>query len=155
MTVPSVLFVCVKNAGKSPMAAALMRQAAGAAVAVDSAGIGAFDWELASDQLRWDERLLELFGLERETFGGTIGAFNQFVHADDLDRVTRALTGAVETCGEFAAEYRINRPDGGIRWVAARGHAIAGADGTAARVVGAVDESTLKALIADVLDESA
>ena len=36
--VPSVLFVCVKNAGKSPMAAALMRQAAGDAVAVDSAG---------------------------------------------------------------------------------------------------------------------
>ena len=38
MTAASVLFVCVKNGGKSPMAAALMRQAAGDAVAVDSAG---------------------------------------------------------------------------------------------------------------------
>lgn len=35
---PSVLFVCVKNGGKSQMAAALMRQAAGDAVAVHSAG---------------------------------------------------------------------------------------------------------------------
>ena len=35
---PSVLFVCVKNGGKSQMAAGLMRQAAGDAVAVDSAG---------------------------------------------------------------------------------------------------------------------
>ena len=35
---PSVLFVCVKNGGKSQMAAALMRQAAGGAVAVHSAG---------------------------------------------------------------------------------------------------------------------
>lgn len=35
---PSVLFVCVKNAGKSQMAAALMRQTAGDAVAVHSAG---------------------------------------------------------------------------------------------------------------------
>lgn len=35
---PSVLFVCVKNAGKSQMAAALMRRVAGDTVAVSSAG---------------------------------------------------------------------------------------------------------------------
>lgn len=37
-TAPSVLFVCVKNGGKSQMAAALMRQTAGDAVEVHSAG---------------------------------------------------------------------------------------------------------------------
>lgn len=35
---PSVLFVCVKNAGKSQMAAALMRKLAGDSVDIDSAG---------------------------------------------------------------------------------------------------------------------
>lgn len=35
---PTVLFVCVKNAGKSQMAAGLMRKAAGDAVFVHSAG---------------------------------------------------------------------------------------------------------------------
>ena len=35
---PSVLFVCVKNGGKSQMAAGLMRKAAGDRVVVDSAG---------------------------------------------------------------------------------------------------------------------
>ena len=35
---PSVLFVCVKNGGKSQMAAALMRHRAGDAVEVHSAG---------------------------------------------------------------------------------------------------------------------
>ncbi len=35
---PCVLFVCVKNGGKSQMAAGLMRQAAGPAVEVSSAG---------------------------------------------------------------------------------------------------------------------
>jgi arsenate-mycothiol transferase len=35
---PSVLFVCVKNGGKSQMAAGLMKKAAGDAVDVDSAG---------------------------------------------------------------------------------------------------------------------
>ena len=37
-TKPNVLFVCVKNAGKSQMAAGLMRKVAGDAVAVHSAG---------------------------------------------------------------------------------------------------------------------
>jgi protein-tyrosine-phosphatase len=37
-TTPSVLFVCVKNGGKSQMAAALMRQTAGDSVEVHSAG---------------------------------------------------------------------------------------------------------------------
>ena len=35
---PSVLFVCVKNGGKSQMAAGLMRQLAGDSVTVESAG---------------------------------------------------------------------------------------------------------------------
>ena len=38
MTTPSVLFVCVKNGGKSQMAAGLMRQLAGDTVDVHSAG---------------------------------------------------------------------------------------------------------------------
>ncbi len=38
MSTPSVLFVCVRNRGKSQMAAGLMRQAAGDRVAVHSAG---------------------------------------------------------------------------------------------------------------------
>ena len=38
MTRPSVLFVCVKNGGKSQMAAGLMRKAAGDSVEVHSAG---------------------------------------------------------------------------------------------------------------------
>ncbi len=38
MPKPTILFVCMKNGGKSQMAAGLMRQAAGDAVTVDSAG---------------------------------------------------------------------------------------------------------------------
>jgi arsenate-mycothiol transferase len=38
MSTPSVLFVCVRNGGKSQMAAGLMRAAAGDRVAVHSAG---------------------------------------------------------------------------------------------------------------------
>lgn len=111
-------------------------------LAVDAAGVGAFDWELATGELRWDERLLEVFGTDRDSFGGTIEAFDALVHPDDRDRVGAALDDAIATCGAYAAEYRVTRPDGTLRWVAARGHAIAGPDGTAVRVIGAAYDTT-------------
>lgn len=51
---PSVLFVCVKNGGKSQMAAGLMRQLAGDTVAVYSAGTkpGAAVNDLSAQALR-------------------------------------------------------------------------------------------------------
>ncbi|WP_222272139.1 arsenate-mycothiol transferase ArsC [Modestobacter marinus] len=50
---PKVLFVCVKNAGKSQMAAGLMKQLAGDAVVVSSAGtqVGAALNELSLESL--------------------------------------------------------------------------------------------------------
>lgn len=111
-------------------------------LAVDAAGVGAFDWDLGSGMLRWDERLIDLFGLSRETFGGTIEAFNESVHPDDRARVGAALDDAIACCGEYAAEYRVVRPDGAVRWVAARGHAVPGADGAAVKVVGAAYDTT-------------
>ncbi len=112
-------------------------------LAVDAAGVGAFVWDLPSDRLRWDGRLLELFGLDEETFGGTIGAFNQRVHPDDLSRVTLALEGAIETCGDYAAEYRVILADGSVRWVEARGRALADhPGGPVERLVGAAYDTT-------------
>lgn len=53
-TIPSVLFVCVKNGGKSQMAAGLMRAAAGDQVEVHSAGTrpGTAVNALSADSLR-------------------------------------------------------------------------------------------------------
>jgi PAS domain S-box-containing protein len=111
-------------------------------LAVDAAGVGAWAWDLGTLELRWDERLLELFGLTRESFGGTIEAFNASVHPDDRDHVTAALTSAIETCGLYEAEYRVVHPDGEVRWIFARGRALPGPDGTAVRVLGAAYDTT-------------
>lgn len=111
-------------------------------LAVDTAGIGVYDWDLLTGELRWDERLLALFGLAPDTFGGTIEAFNARVHPDDLPRVSQALANAVETVGEFATEYRILLPDGTLHWVGARGRALPGPDGRAVRVLGAAWDTT-------------
>ena len=111
-------------------------------LAVDAAQIGAFDWDLVTGELRWDDRLLELFGLDRAGFGGTIEAFDRTVHPEDLPRVRQALATAIESCGDYAAEYRVVLPGGDVRWIAARGRALSGEDGTAVRVLGAAFDTT-------------
>jgi PAS domain S-box-containing protein len=112
-------------------------------LAVGAAGVGVFDWDLVTGVLSWDDRLLELFEYDRDTFGGTIEAFDERVHPDDLPRVTLALQRAIETVGEYEAEYRIVVPHGGLRWIGARGQAIGGADGRAIRVIGAAYDTTV------------
>ncbi|WP_207208167.1 SpoIIE family protein phosphatase [Nocardioides glacieisoli] len=112
-------------------------------LAIDAAGVGAFVWDLVSGRLRWDERLLELFGLDESSFGGTIEAFNACVHPDDLARVTAAAGLAIATCGDYVAEYRVVRPEGGVRWIEARGRAFAETEGgPAVRLVGAAYDTT-------------
>ncbi|WP_459969290.1 SpoIIE family protein phosphatase [Nocardioides pyridinolyticus] len=112
-------------------------------LAVDAAGVGAFEWDLVTGELRWDERLLELFGLDERAFGGSITAFNERVHPEDLDRVSEALRTAVETCGEYAAEYRVILPGGDVRWVSARGRALADRPGgPAVQLLGAAYDTT-------------
>ena len=112
-------------------------------LAVDAAGVGAFVWDLVSGRLRWDGRLLELFGLDEESFGGTIESFNERVHPDDLPRVSGALARAIESCGEYDAEYRVVLPTGELRWIQAHGRAICDeSEGPAVRLVGAAYDTT-------------
>ena len=112
-------------------------------LAVDAAGVGAFEWDLVTGELRWDDRLLELFGLDERSFGGTIDAFNELVHPEDLQRVTEALRTAVDTCGEYASEYRVIHPNGAVRWVSARGRALAARPGgPAVQLLGAAYDTT-------------
>jgi len=124
-----------------------------------AAGIGTFDWDLATGVLHWDEQLLELFELDETTFDPTIEGFNARVHRGDLDRVTALLEQTIGTGGDYEAEYRIHRADGSIRWVAARGRALSDEAGKTVRVLGAAWDVTgrreVQNRVADVLESMA
>ena len=109
-----------------------------------AAGIGTFDWDLTTGTLHWDDRLLELFGLDGTTFDRTIEGFNACLHPQDLDRVTHLLQRAIDTCGDYEAEYRVLHPDGSLRWVAARGRALCDQAGVTVRVLGAAWDVTVR-----------
>ncbi|SFU06488.1 Serine phosphatase RsbU, regulator of sigma subunit [Geodermatophilus amargosae] len=111
-------------------------------LAIDAAGIGTFDWDLRTGELTWDARLIAMFGYDVDSFGGTIEAFNERVHPDDLPRVTDALQASIAARGDYEAEYRVVWPGGETRWVQARGRTLADETGAATRVLGAAYDTT-------------
>ncbi len=113
-------------------------------LAIDAGGVGTFDWDLRTGALVWDDRLLALFGYDRQEFDETIDAFDARVHPTDLPAVRRALKDAIAEAGVYEAEYRVVLPDGGLRWVGARGRALPDEHGRSVRVVGAAWDTSLR-----------
>ncbi|SFO32395.1 PAS domain S-box-containing protein [Geodermatophilus obscurus] len=111
-------------------------------LAIDAAGIGTFDWDLRTGELVWDARLIEMFGHDAESFNGTIEAFNERIHPDDLARVGDAIQGSIDSRGEYEAEYRVVWPGGETRWVQARGRTLSDEDGAPTRMLGAAYDTT-------------
>ncbi|MDB4933732.1 MAG: Chemotaxis protein methyltransferase CheR, partial [Labilithrix sp.] len=114
-------------------------------LALDSAGLGTFDYNPTTGALRWDTRSRALFGLPRDA-PVTYSTYLSGVHPDDRKRVDDAHKRALDPYGHgtFEVEYRtVGLADGIERWVAARGQAFA-EHGRAVRFVGTFLDITAK-----------
>jgi PAS domain S-box-containing protein len=107
-----------------------------------AADIGSFDWNLVTNALHWDDRLMELFGYESATYVPHIDSFSARLHPDDRAKTEAAIARAIESRGDYEADYRVVHPDGTVRWGAARGRVLADPDGRAVRMLGAAYDTT-------------
>ncbi|MFB9375974.1 SpoIIE family protein phosphatase [Kineococcus gynurae] len=124
--------------------------------AAHAAGIGSFSWDVTDDVLVWDEPLLSLFGYAPGTFPGHIAAFNSRLHPEDLAATGAAIEAALTQRGEYAAEFRVVRPDGTVRQVAARGRVLETAPGRPFLVGAVTDVTALRerdARTAEILED--
>lgn len=112
-------------------------------VALDAGHMGAWEWTIDEDRVRWSDTLERIHGLAPGTFAGTFEAYEQDIHPDDRERVFRTIGRTIE--GEdHHLTYRILRPDGTVRWVEAHGRLIRDEDGKPQRVVGVCADITEK-----------
>jgi PAS domain S-box-containing protein len=81
-----------------------------------------------------------IFGRTCESLYACPGTWDDCVHRDDREQVTRSLAGQV--IGNWDETYRIVRPDGAIRWVRARAYPVRGADGQVCRIAGVLRDVT-------------
>nr|WP_276179441.1 PAS domain S-box protein [Halomicroarcula sp. DFY41] len=90
-------------------------------MALQEARAGLWKWDLDTDDLYWSDELLDLLGLSPDEFDGDIGAFEERLHPDDVDRVEAAIETAIENETHYQVEERIEDADGEYIWLDARG----------------------------------
>ena len=105
-------------------------------LAMESSKSTGWDWDLASGQNIWFGDLETTFGITSDTYLGSEQEFYRRVHPEDRERVSKALTDAIQNQKLYAAEFRVVRPDGTIRWVTARGKFYYAANGEPERMLG-------------------
>jgi PAS domain S-box-containing protein len=105
-------------------------------LALDSAEMGAWDWNLNSDRVLMDERQRLLTGAASNTRTESGAEGFRRVHPEDRTALERVVARAIEQNAPFRAEFRMIHPDGQVRWVAARGQPIADKQGRVTRLIG-------------------
>jgi PAS domain S-box-containing protein len=89
-------------------------------LAVESAQLALWDWDMANDRVWTTDEGRKFFGVgpgepvDHATLAGR-------VHTDDRAARAAAIRHALATGGSYEAEFRIVLSDGSVRWIAARG----------------------------------
>ena len=118
--------------------AALVQIAEQRRLALDSAQLGWWHFDLANDNIYWDERFKTIFGVKDEEL--IYERVLSLLHPDDREKVDAAVKAAIrpEDPVPYAIEYRVVQDDGSLHWVQARGKAHFVVEGDTRRAVSIV-----------------
>jgi PAS domain S-box-containing protein len=109
-------------------------------LALEGTGTGIYEWDLATDVIRWSENLGELWGRERGWSPADYGEYLATIHPDDREELSGQVRAAVETGAPYELDFRMLRPDGGARWMHTRGHVVRDESGAPEALIGLVSD---------------
>jgi PAS domain S-box-containing protein len=118
-------------------------------LALKSAGVGTWSWELDQDSVIWDDFVRSLFGVRSDAAPKRYEDFLLLLHPDDRERTRRDMQAALEHDVAYDTEYRTRRPDGAERVLASRGKVYRDESGNPLRVSGVCLDITERRLAAE------
>ena len=105
-------------------------------LALEAAGLGAWDYRLDTDQVLWDEQCRNLFGI---TTGRQLSytAAIAHIHTEDRPGVDEAVKAAIAGAdgGSYHHQFRVVWPDGSVHWVSSHGRVYFESEGDRRRPV--------------------
>lgn len=113
-------------------------------LATKSGRIGAWDWDVTSNEIWWDPMLFELYGLEDRMGENTLELFQEIIHPDDREMTFKRFEEAIDEEGEYTVEFRCIRPDNELRYFKHFASIIKNDAGRTERIVGVTQDITEK-----------
>ena len=111
-------------------------------LAVETAGLGLWEYDIRTDKSAWSERTKAFYGLPPEAELDYETWMATAIHPDDQPAMEAAYASALTSLdGTFSVEHRAIAPDGSARWLLAYGRILSDAEGPS-RVLGAVLDIT-------------
>lgn len=107
-------------------------------LALDAGNMGVWELDVATGLVTWNRIEYEMLGLNPDDnqLLSNVDLFYRYVHPEDILRVQQQVMQAIAQKTDFNSEFRINRADGQLRWIAGKGRTIADAQGNAIKVIG-------------------
>ncbi len=111
-------------------------------LALHSAEMGVWSWDIQNDIRYFDQQVCTLLGLKPNLFGGTSDEFFFAIHPDDRANVKRNLIRVLEENAPYNPEYRTVWPDGSVHSIKARGKLIRDETGLPLKINGIIWDIT-------------
>ena len=98
--------------------------------------IGAFEWNVNANKIIWTSELENIYGLGPGEFSGTFEEWLKFIHPEDRDTASKAVTRITTVGRELSHEFRIISKQGAIRWILVRGKIVKDDKGNNIKFIG-------------------
>ncbi len=148
------LLIGTDNTARKQIEAQLRQSNERIAIATESAGIGVWEWDVASNSLTWDSRMYQIHGVPRTGATELYALWAACLHPEDREKCLGEIATALRGAKEFDTEYRIIRPDGEIRYLKAAARTLRGSDNSVVRLIGVNFDITERKLADERLQQT-
>ena len=108
-------------------------------LALNSAEVGTWNWDLQADQIYWSSQVDEFLGLSDGARPRTQNDWLALVYREDRESMARTMRQAIDQPGsDVVFEHRVMRQTGSLQWFIWMGEIIRDRDGKALHVLGTV-----------------
>jgi PAS domain S-box-containing protein len=123
-------------------------------LAVLAAGLGVWDRDVQKNNLIWNERMFEMYGLTKNSFEGNYGAWQKCLHPDDVEHCDHEIQLALQGVKDYDTEFRIITPENIVKNIKAFGHVVRDESGNPVRMTGVNYDITAAKKSEEALNDS-
>jgi PAS domain S-box-containing protein len=122
------------------------------ALAVSTAKLGLWEWDISNDHVVWSPESAAM--VDRTAVEGRFAEHSYLIHEQDRGRVMALLTSAVANPGRvYDEEFRLPRADGSMVWVGGRATHVPATQERGPRVIGILSDITRRKLLEERISQ--
>ncbi|MBD5780157.1 response regulator [Pelagicoccus sp. NFK12] len=112
------------------------------ALAMESANVGIWDWDVKRGDLVWDEHTYGLYGVSRANFKPSYHSWMNCIDPDDTNRVVRSIDSSLANGENIDLVLCVRKGDGSEAFVKSVGRAFCNEAGEVTRYIGIASDVT-------------